>query len=113
LGGGFGCFVGIIDAATDYGRVLRLLEARHMDTITKKTTLIVIGDGRTNYGNPEEGIFETLGDHCRRLLWLNPEDPRYWNSGDSEIATYAKLCNELRPCRNFNQLATFIRELVL
>lgn len=101
------------DASTDYGRMLRLFKARHMDGVTKKTTVIVIGDGRSNYGNPEEEIFEEIRDRCRRLLWLNPEDERFWNSGDSEIRTYAKLCNEMRPCRNLSQLAAFIEELVL
>jgi uncharacterized protein with von Willebrand factor type A (vWA) domain len=101
------------DAATDYGRMLRLFKARHMSTVTKKTTVIVIGDGRSNYGNPEEEIFEEIRDRCRRLLWLNPEDERFWNSGDSEIRTYAVLCNEMRVCRNLNQLAAFIQELVL
>lgn len=101
------------DASTDYGRMLRLFKAHHMGGVTKKTTVIVIGDGRSNYGNPEEEIFEEIRDRCRRLLWLNPEDERFWNSGDSEIRTYAKLCNEMRPCRNLNQLVAFIEELVL
>lgn len=100
-------------ASTDYGRMLRLFRARHMDTINKKTTLILIGDGRTNYGNPEEEIFEQIRNRCRRVLWLNPEDEQFWNSGDSEIRTYAVLCNEMRGVRNLNQLAAFIQELVL
>ena len=93
--------------------MLRLFQTRHLDTVTKKTTVIVIGDGRSNYGNPEEKIFEAIRDRSRRLLWLNPEDERFWNSGDSEIRTYEKLCNELRVCRNLNELAAFIQELVL
>ena len=55
-------------AATDYGRTLRLFKARHMDTINKKTTVIIIGDGRTNYGNPEEGILEEMRDRSRRII---------------------------------------------
>jgi len=100
-------------AATDYGRTLRLFKARHMDTINKKTTVIVIGDGRTNYGNPEEGILEEIRDRSRRVIWLNPETEQFWNSGDSEMRTYAVLCNEVRACWNLNQLAAFIQELVL
>ena len=100
-------------ASTDYGRMLRLFKARCMDTVNKKTTVIVIGDGRTNYGNPEEDILEQMRNRSRRLLWLNPEDERFWNSGDSEIRTYEVLCNEMRSCRNLNQLAAFIQKLVL
>ena len=100
-------------ASTDYGRTLRLFKARHMDTINKKTTVIVIGDGRTNYGNPEEGILEEIRDRSRRIIWLNPETEQFWNSGDSEMRTYEVLCNEVRACWNLNQLAAFIQDLVL
>ena len=100
-------------ASTDYGRTLRLFAARHMDTINKKTTVIVIGDGRTNYGNPEEGILETIRARSRRVIWLNPETEQFWNSGDSEMRTYAVFCNEVRACWNLNQLAAFIQDLVL
>jgi hypothetical protein len=100
-------------AATDYGRTLRLFKARHMGTINKKTTVIIIGDGRTNYGNPEEGILEEIRDRSRRIIWLNPETEQFWNSGDSEMRTYEVLCNEVRACWNLNQLAAFIQDLVL
>jgi len=100
-------------ASTDYGRTLRLFKARHMDTINKKTTVIVIGDGRSNYGNPEEGILEEIRDRSRRVIWLNPETEQFWNSGDSEMRTYKVLCNEVRACWNLNQLAVFIQDLVL
>ncbi len=100
-------------AATDYGRTLRFFKRIHMDTITKKTTVIVIGDGRSNYGNPEDAIFEEIRDRCRRLFWLNPESEQFWYSGDSEMRTYETLCNEVHHCQNLNQLTHFIKNLVI
>lgn len=100
-------------AATDYGRTLRIFNARHMDAVTKKTTVIVIGDGRSNYGNPEEGLLEAIRDRSRRVIWLNPEAEAFWHSGDSEMRTYEVFCNEVRACWNLNQLAAFVQELVL
>ena len=100
-------------APTDYGRTLRLFQARHMAAIDKKTTVIVIGDGRTNYGNPEEGILEAIRDRSRRVIWLNPESEAFWNTGDSEMRTYAVFCHEVRVCRNLDQLASVIQALVL
>jgi len=100
-------------APTDYGRTLRLFQARHMDSINKKTTVIVIGDGRSNYGNPEEGILEAVRDRSRRVVWLNPESEAFWHSGDSEMRTYKVFCNEVRACWNLDQLAAVIQELVL
>jgi uncharacterized protein len=100
-------------AYTDYGRTLRLFRANHMDAVNKKTTVIVIGDGRTNYGNPEENILEEIRDRSRRLLWLNPESEQFWDTGDSEMHTYEVLCNEVRHCHNLNQLSAFFEDLML
>ena len=44
-----------------------------MDAVNKKTTVIVIGDGRSNCANPEGRILEAIRERCRRLVWLNPE----------------------------------------
>ncbi len=100
-------------AATDYGLTLRQFKAEHFDAVNKKTTVIVIGDGRSNYGNPEAQILREIRERSRRLIWLNPESEAFWLTGDSEMRTYMPLCNEVRPCQNLNQLSDFIRELVL
>jgi uncharacterized protein len=100
-------------ASTDYGLTLRQFRRRHMDAVNKKTTVIVIGDGRSNYANPEGPILEEIRDRCRRLVWLNPETEQFWYTGDSEMRTYQAICNEVRPCRNLNQLSAFIKDLVL
>jgi uncharacterized protein len=98
---------------SDYGSTLRLFKARHLDAINKKTTVIVIGDGRSNYGDPEEGIVQEIRGRCRRLLWLSPEEEARWGTADSEMLTYRALANEARTCQNLNQLAAFFQELVL
>ena len=101
------------DTSTDYGLTFREFQTQHMDVLNKKTTLIIIGDGRSNYANPEAGILDEMREKCRRLIWLNPETEMFWYSGDSEMRTYEGLCDEVRPCANLNQLTEFIRELVL
>jgi uncharacterized protein len=98
---------------SDYGSAFRRFKSQHLDALNKKTTLIVIGDGRSNYGDPEEGIVQAMRDRCRRLLWLSPEPEVLWGTGDSEMQTYRAYCNEARTCRNLNQLAAFFQELVL
>ena len=100
-------------ASTDYGLTLRQFRRQYMDAVTKKTTVIVIGDGRSNYANPEPQILEEIRDRSRRLIWLNPETEQFWYSGDSEMRTYQAICSEVRPCRNLDQLAAFIKDLVL
>ncbi|HBI48047.1 MAG TPA: hypothetical protein DDX93_04945 [Smithella sp.] len=101
------------NASTDYGETLRNFKKDHMDLLTKKTTLIIVGDGRSNYMNPEDAILGQMRERCRRVIWLNPEQENLWGSGDSEIRSYMPHCHEVRQCRNVNQLFTFIEELVL
>jgi uncharacterized protein with von Willebrand factor type A (vWA) domain len=101
------------DAPTDYGETLRNFKKDYMDILTKKTTLIIVGDGRCNYMNPEDAILGQMRERCRRVIWLNPEQENLWGTGDSEIRSYMHHCHEVRQCRNVNQLFTFIEELVL
>jgi len=101
------------EAPTDYGETLRNFKKDYMDILTKKTTLIIVGDGRTNYMNPEDAILGQMRERCRRVIWLNPEQENLWGTGDSEIRSYMHHCHEVRQCRNVNQLFTFIEELVL
>ena len=101
------------NAATDYGLTFRRFKNDYLDILNKKTTLIIIGDGRTNYGNPEEKILGEMRDRSRRVIWLNPETPYFWYTGDSEMRTYMDYCDEVRPCQNLNQLLDFIHSLVL
>ena len=101
------------NAATDYGLTFRQFKKNYMDILNQKTTLIIIGDGRSNYSNPEEQILDDMRERSRRVIWLNPETPYFWYSGDSEMRTYQAYFHEVRPCQNLDQLLDFIKSLVL
>lgn len=97
---------------SDYGETFSHFQREYLDVLDKKTTLIIIGDGRSNYLNPKEGLLDELRQRCRRIIWLNPEPEHLWDTADSDIKTYRPYCHELRPCRNLNQLSDFVTELV-
>lgn len=99
--------------STDYGETFRQFRNDHMDVLTKRTTLIIMGDARTNYLHPEDRILGEMRERCRRVIWLNPEPMSSWDTGDSEMYAYKQYCHELRQCRNLNQLIEFIEELML
>jgi len=101
------------NALTDYGAVFTRFKEDHMHLLNKKTTIIIIGDARSNYHNPREDILAEMREKSRRIIWLNPEPEAFWGSGDSEMLTYKAFCHEVRPCRNLNQLIDFIEDLVM
>jgi len=100
------------DAHTDYGEMLTQFHRDHLNLLSKKTTLIIVGDARTNYHNPCEQLLDDMRSKCRRVIWLNPEPEQFWGTGDSEMSTYKAYCHEVRPCRNLNQLIYFIEDLI-
>ncbi len=100
-------------ALTDYGAMFQTFRKTYLHTLNSKTTLIIIGDARSNYQNPKADILEELRAKSRRVIWLNPEAEVTWNTGDSEMYTYKAHCHEIRQCRNLNQLVSFIEDLVL
>jgi uncharacterized protein with von Willebrand factor type A (vWA) domain len=101
------------NAATDYGRTFREFRQHYLDILNRQTTLIIIGDGRCNYTDPQEGILAEMRARCRRLIWLNPEARQFWYTGDSEMRVFEPVCDAVRPCHNLNQLLAFITALVL
>ena len=98
---------------TDYGNVLEQFNEEYMDAVNRKTTFIVIGDGRNNYFYPGDQYLARIRDRARRLIWLNPESRSLWNYGDSMMHRYVKQCDEVRECRNLKQLTEFINRLTL
>jgi len=78
-----------------YGRVLRAFHRDHLAAVTRRTTLLVIGDGRTNFAPPEAWVLAELRRRARRVLWICPEGRARWGQGDSEMARYAVHCDRV------------------
>lgn len=98
---------------TDYGAVFHQFRHDHLHQLDRRTTLIIVGDGRSNYHHPREEALAEIREKCRRIIWLNPEPEGFWHTGDSEMVTYRAYCHETRVCRNLNQLVDFVEELVV
>lgn len=86
------------DGATDYGQALADLMAHHADEIDRQTTVIVLGDARSNHANPRLELFAELAERAMRVIWLNPEPPPRWGSGDSVMPLYRPFCTQVRHC---------------
>jgi len=97
---------------TDLGRSLRQLEAEHLGALDGRTTLIVLGDGRNNFNDPALDTFGRLGRRARRVIWLTPEYPAQWGSGDSDMLSYAPLCSAVYQTRSLSQLAEAVDRIL-
>jgi uncharacterized protein len=79
--------------ATDYGQAWVDLHDRYWDMIDRRTTVLVLGDGRSNGGDPRLDLFAELAGRAKRLVWLCPEPTGRWGSGDSCMLQYRPLCS--------------------
>ncbi|MEE9612870.1 MAG: VWA domain-containing protein [Desulfatiglandales bacterium] len=102
----------IIMGLTDYGQAFCDFQENWLDTVTNKTTVLILGDGRNNYGDPQTGILKLMRERSRRLIWLNPESPAFWGTGDSEMRRYLSHCHLVRECSTLNHLERVVEMLL-
>jgi hypothetical protein len=102
--------------ATDLGSSLETLGHSYMDAVDRRTTVIVLGDGRNNHNDPNLRMFETMKHRARRVIWLNPEPPHMWGIYDpgslnSDMLEYAELCDAVHHVSNLRQLVHAVDSL--
>jgi uncharacterized protein len=98
--------------SSDYGRSLEDFAAGWLDRVDQRTSVIIMGDGRSNYGNPRSDLLENLSKRCKRLIWLNPEPESLWGSGDSEMLRYRPYCHYAGVCNNLRHLERAMTDLL-
>ena len=102
----------ILYSGTDYGHAFRDFAHTYMNNITNKTTVLILGDARNNYGNPETGILKSIKEKSKRIIWLNPEPPSFWGTGDSEMQRYRPYCFSVKECSTLRHLQRIIDYLL-
>jgi uncharacterized protein with von Willebrand factor type A (vWA) domain len=101
---------GVADVSgyTDYGRVwLEFLEEISED-LDPRSTVIVLGDARTNGREPHAEVFARIAERSGRTFWLNPEPKLYWNYGDSVMDVYQRHCTAAFECWTTKHLENFV-----
>lgn len=107
-----GAGLGVLLGRTDYGQVFRDFKETWLETVTRKTTFLILGDARNNYADPEAGILKLLYERSKRLIWLNPESPPFWGTGDSAMKTYLPYCSMVQKCSTVSQLERVVGSLL-
>jgi uncharacterized protein with von Willebrand factor type A (vWA) domain len=97
---------GVADVSgyTDYGRVWLEFLAEVVDDLDPRSTVIVLGDARTNGREPHAGAFARVAERAGRTFWINPEPKLYWNYGDSVMSAYEPYCDGVFECWSTRQL---------
>ncbi len=101
---------GVADVSgyTDYGRVWLEFLDKVVDDLDPRSTVIVLGDARTNGREPHAQVLAQVAARAGRTFWINPEPRLYWNYGDSVMSAYEPFCDGVFECWTTKQLEAFV-----
>jgi uncharacterized protein with von Willebrand factor type A (vWA) domain len=98
--------------SSDYGRSLADFAGAFMEHVDRRTSVIIMGDARSNYSDPRADVMKSLFERAKLVIWLNPESRPSWGTGDSEMLRYAPYCHVARECSNVRALERTMHDLL-
>jgi uncharacterized protein with von Willebrand factor type A (vWA) domain len=101
-----------VDGHSDYGHAFETWHDRHIREVTKKSSIILLGDARNNYHASQAWTLGEMRKRARKLYWLDPEPRGYWDTGDSIVSEYAPYCDGVYEVRNLRQLQKFVADVI-
>jgi hypothetical protein len=97
---------------TDYGKALEDFVENHIDRVDRHTTVIFLGDGRSNFADPRLDLMHLIQQRARAVIWLNPEPESYWGQGDSVMHRYERFTHVAKTCNTLGQLERIIEDVL-
>ncbi len=101
-----------LHARSDFGRALLGLYEGHPTLLTRNTLLLILGDARNNRRPARVDVLARLAPRVKAIVWLNPETPLLWNSGDSVMASYAPHCTFVLAAATPSQLIKSLAKVI-
>ena len=98
--------------STDYGQAFEDFRKNCLDDVDNRTTIIILGDARNNYGDPRTEILKEMYDRAKRVLWLNPESRTTWTVGDAEMRKYTAYVHQAEECNSLMHLERVVGNLL-
>lgn len=98
--------------STDYGQAFMDFKKLCLDDVDNRSTIIILGDARNNYGEARAEILKELYDRSKRVIWLNPEPRSTWTVGDAEMGKYRAYCHQVEECNSLMHLERVVGNLL-
>ncbi|MBO0854548.1 MAG: VWA domain-containing protein [Nocardia sp.] len=96
---------------SDYGAALRGFTEDFPEAVTSRSSVLILGDARTNYRDPALNTLRELVETAKHAYWLNPESEKMWGTGDSAADRYRDVI-EMYECRSARQLTGVVSRLL-
>ncbi|MGE5390062.1 MAG: VWA domain-containing protein [Deltaproteobacteria bacterium] len=96
---------------TDYGAAWKSFLTKYGDCLTQRTTVLIFGDGRTNWFPPRSELLRDIRQRVRKVYWMVPETEDEWKKGDSSMDSYKKHCDRVFECLDLDGLTRALSQL--
>jgi uncharacterized protein with von Willebrand factor type A (vWA) domain len=97
---------------SDFGYAFSRFVRTDLDSLDRKTTVLILGDARNNYNDPQAWAIRQIRERVKGIIWLNPEGQWGWGIGDSVMPLYTPSCDIVKECRTVGQLVQVVDQLV-
>lgn len=101
-----------LDGQSWYGNALEQFWQRAGHELAPRSTVLVLGDARTNFRTTGDEYLQRVHEHVRSVYWLNPEPRAQWDTGDSSMGTYSRACDQVFEVRNLRQLEEAVARIL-
>jgi hypothetical protein len=95
-----------------FGQVRTFAFVAGIAEVTRRTTVVILGDGRGNGHDANMGVFEEIARRGKQLIWLTPERRNVWRLGRCDLPRYAELCDRVDVVRDLDGLDRATEDIV-
>lgn len=101
-----------LTASSHYERALLQAEKTLTPHLDRRTTLVILGDGRTNHKPDGAEALGRMRKRVNAVVWICPESSEQWGLGDSRMNRYREVCTTVLSARTPRELEEAARSLV-
>lgn len=103
--------IGNIFGNSNYSLSFYRFYSKYKRLLNRNTILIIIGDGRNNFNEPNLSDLTKIRNKVDKLYWFIPEPRELWGKGDSQIPIYLTVSDRAFTTTNLAQLSTAILKI--
>lgn len=96
---------------SNYGLSFYKFYTKYKNILNRNTIVIIIGDGRNNYNEPNLFDLKNIKKKVNRLYWFVPEKRELWGKGDSQLPLYLTVSDRAFTTTTLSQLSTAILKI--
>lgn len=100
-----------VDVNSDFGHAAEQFRDNFLAAANRRTTVVILGDGRNNGRPPHVTALEEIARHAKQVIWMTPEPKWGWSLGSCDMPLYEPICQRVEVVRTIEQLANVAESL--